>query len=630
MNNGSRSFAPAITDMDSSDRHLNFVAALANFRGTPSYVPDSNTNPAILTSANVTDSIPITAANTDMALLVLPKHRGGTVGRGKIVLAGTTVTASDGVSYTFPSNAFVPQYFYPQSRQLNASYNFVRPSSMGVQVQSNAAPNSSNNITGTLSGASFNSVNDLQTYTVGELQDAAITNGDYRSNVSVTEGLVSVAGPEIVGDFIQVDGATTEYSSYTKRALTSSVINTGGGTSIVPGSWPIYRNVYYSKVSTKVLTLCTSTSGCAIRVFYYRLYFDNSWVLTMAPTEFPELNGSMLAVAGNSTGQNAGVTSRFDIDLITSGGMLAPVFSAKNVAGTNVTVQITGYFEEQSNRSGLGPGSMILAQGLGVGQNLIIDGRINYEAIPNAGLTKDVKTDFYLHRSAPTMVHEIPLAEAVFNSPNSPVDRVMTLTEHRVLLQHAGEYATMHGAMRYSFGWTDLWNIGKKVLSYVPKFAPIVGSAFGPEGTMIGSQVGDLASNLNSALGIRNSASKRMRHGMITNGQTFYSKVTPTITETQRGTLQESPGHHSTPLSGTWRWVVLSYLLISLTLVLILTCLLRRMLLTLFSDAVLGRLRLGRLSQLLYSLYSQEIELHGWNAFSSAKRRSCPNLMMEC
>jgi hypothetical protein len=497
---------------------------------------------------------------------------------------------------------------------------------MGVQVQSNAAPNSANNITGIISGASFNSINDLQTYTVGELQDAAITNGDYRSNVSVVEGLVSIAGPEIVGDFIQVDGSSTEYSAYTKRVLPSQVLNTGASLTLVSAPWNIYRNVYNSKVKVKVLLVSPTAGIQCVRVYHYRILFDNNWTLVMIPSEFSELNGSAIAAPGSTT-IGVGSTYSFDIDLIANYGMLAPIVSAKNVAvGASVAVQVTGYFEEQSNRSGLGPGTMILAQGLGVGQNLIIDGKINYEAIPNAGLSKDVKTDFYLHRSEPTMVHQIPLAEAVFNSPNSPVDRIMTIQQHRELIAHSFEYATLKGAMRYSFGWSDLWNIGKTAMSYVPRFAPILGSVFGPEGTMIGSKIGDVASELNKTLGIRNSASKRLRHGALSNGSIFYSKVTTKNTETQIGTRLECHGLHSIPHYGMWRQVVLSYLLISLTLVLILLFLARRTLLRVSSDAVLGRLRLGRLSQLLYSLYSQEIELHGWNAFSSARRRSCPLL----
>jgi len=152
----------------------------------------------------------------------------------------------------------------------------------------------------------------------------------------------------------------------------------------------------------------------------------------------------------------------------------------------------------------------------------VLDSRIAYEAVPNAALSKDVKTDYYHHRMSAMTVHELPLAEAVFNSADSPVDRIMTTSEYRQLLQHVGAYGNLHSALRYSWGWGDVLNWGKKIMGYVPKVAPMVGSFFGPEGMEVGRMVGDVAHGINTTLGIRESRGMKRRHGFVTN-DTFYS-----------------------------------------------------------------------------------------------------------
>lgn len=574
--------------MAPNDRPLNYIRSLVDFRGKPSYIPDGNNTPAILTSANITDNVPITASNTNMAFVVLPRHRGGTIIRGAIVAAGTILTATDGTSITLANNTFVPQYYYPQSRNLAQSYNYLRVASMGVQVVSSAAPNNSNNITGTFSAGSFNSINDLNTYTAGELEDAAITNGDYRVNRIVQEGITAIAGPEVVDEFIQMGGSSVTYSSKTSVAIKSTpvVVNS---TNLVASPWAVLRNTMNSMVPTTVfITGSSGTTG--VFPSFYRIYIDNNWTPQLAIVSTSELGTPVFQAP--TVGTATSLTFNVTINLIDQVGLLAPIVTFRNITGnTSTTCLAESLFPEQSNRAGLGPGIMILAQGLGVGQSVILDSRINYEAVPNSSLTRDVKTDFYHHRMSAMTVHELPLAEAVFNSADSPVDRVMTTPEYIELLRHVSEYGNLHSALRFSWGWNDLFDWGKKIMGYLPKVAPVVGSFFGPEGTMIGSAVGNFAHDINNTLGIRESRGGKRRHGLLTD-TIFYSKVWHLQSTTvDHDFRQVQTGPHTNWTDGWLFLVVMLLLLISSLVSLLLQCRRKVTPLSFFLELVQDRMR---------------------------------------
>lgn len=519
-----------------------YARMLFDCRNHTTFVPDLTTAPTILTNANINTNYPfdyigdgITNPPGSGAVLVRPNFNAHTTTLGVINPPGVKFVAmsSNIGDITVGRAMFVPQENVPMSRNMAASYTYLRPVASFTGVQSATTSTTNASLSGTFDVAAFNDLNDFSTFTPGELADIAVTTKDYAVNVPVKDGVVYTPGPEILQPMTvpQVANSTSTFTgtgAYVQTPSTGPVVFTTDLQPIVSqatsGQVDYPLNIPTTLVGGKVrieinlrTSLGTFVPGDTVS-FIFAKGFTGQVVMTGTQTALAGPFADTISTQGSlplngNTSQN--LTFTLDLDrkpvaslyTIKSSGnntsVMLPVIGISLItAGTFLNAANVEYFSvsvtpfNQATFTGSGPGAIMLFQGLATGMTIQTTQLVAYEAVPNGPLSKDVKTSSYRWRQRDPS--EITAAETLFNSPNLPVRRV-----------YSGPIFNDLSASGLSFSKASIFRNASflgKIAGFIGSVAPIIGGAFGPQFAPIGAAVGGIANSFRGASGIPRSA----------------------------------------------------------------------------------------------------------------------------
>jgi len=517
-----------------------YARMLYDCRNHITFVPDLTTAPTILTNANINTNYPfdyigdgITNAPGNGAVLVRPNFNAHTTTLGVINPSGVRFKSmSSNIGDVVVDRAmFVPQENVPMSRNLAASYTYLRPIASFTGIQSATTSTTNASLSGTFDVAAFNDLNDFSTFTPGELADIAVTTKDYAVNVPVRDGVIYTPGPEILQPMTvpQVANSTSTFTGtgvYVQTPAVGPVVFTTDLKPLlnqtVSGQADYPLNIPTTLVGGKLKVEINIRSSAQSFVpgdsvgFIFAKGFTGQVTLENTPVAGPfadtvSTQGS-LALDGNHS-QSFSFTLDLDRRPVVSNyvikspgnntSVLLPVIGVVlETQGTFLNGQNVDYFSvsvtpyNQATFTGSGPGSLILFQGLATGMTVQTTQLVAYEAVPNGPLSKDVKTSSYRWRKRDPS--EITAAETLFNSPNLPVRRVYSGPVFNNM-ESAGLSFDKAGIFRNASFFGDLAGI-------IGTVAPIIGGAFGPQYAPIGAAIGGIANSFRGASGIPRSA----------------------------------------------------------------------------------------------------------------------------
>lgn len=460
-----------------------YAMMLANPTAHTQFVPDMETMPSIITSANISvnQSLKDFADNSGNGLgsgtiIIRPRNKNHVTTYGQTYKAGIKVfpaawpagyTAPNAVA--LPKACFIPIADYQMSRDLSQSYTNIRPIASRTVFASSTRPTDAAQISGTVNSAAVNDLADFTTFSPSELADVSVTSKDYAMQIPIFNGTTYTPGPEILQPFTipatsalpaargipnpNVSTAITSnqssipnvsYWADLTTAINATILpNTGVGTIQLLKMPIIPSTIIGGKVKVDIAISYPSATGGAgnsISVFLIGSYtgpMQNGSGLDQGPFYQCMFANDCLLYAG-SNGPTFTYTSVVDIDSILLDNvnnsittvqnttMLLPligVAASKTALGLNslTSFQVTVTPLSNVNATSTGPLGYINFQAAAEGQTLTLTQVVQYEAIPNGALAKDVKTSSYPWRNRDPL--EITVAEKLFNSASGILRR---------------------------------------------------------------------------------------------------------------------------------------------------------------------------------------------------------------
>jgi hypothetical protein len=523
-----------------SDDLAGYATMLAFPRSHCQFVPDFETRPSILTDANISENYPIeqlrSPSSSRIFLIVLPRFAQHSTIVGTIENNLTLNWASLGYAALVNAPAIltgaypIPNTYIRMSRVFANSYTFLRPIASVTQVSSSTTSTTSAALSGILHAAAFNDLNDFTTFASAEVGDVCVTTKDSIQNAPINLGIAYTPGPEILQPFTNPvglpnigdittpvpSGGFTSYVTTTVYGVSQISYQTELKQFVVTGN-PINAHAFFPLACSRVnlgSTLqvdvkCRLSAAILTNTISIYLYG-----IRMTPTGQVIFPFRVATLAPGTANTNTSLSDVIDLTDQISGTtyMLLPYVSLTTSATlpptaltADSTLEIIVSNLGQGDYRSSGPGACILAESVGNGQTLQITQKVNYEAVPNGALSKDVKTSTYAWRNRDPI--ELTVAEAAFNSSRTAIRRIyyglvysgMTddLTWQRGI--------SKSGIMREASFWSSLGNIAKGVGKVASVALPMVASAFGPQYAPLGQAAGSIVGAL-SSIGDRQSA----------------------------------------------------------------------------------------------------------------------------
>lgn len=458
-------------------------------------IPDLECRPSVIVTntitANITTTSPATTAIPSNYIFFFPKSEN--VGLYQCVMRKVSEALNLApLSLTVTNDALMPAIWnvIAPSRDLADSYTYIRPSGAWLGVSSSTTSTTSAAISGTITAAAINDIQDLQLFNEGELSDLASTRKDIVLQVPVYTGAIYTPGTEIIDQYMVPSTANVipRNNAVPHTSTTVDYDNTTLATSYAM-SVPTITLGQAIDIDISIHTVLWG-GEVNLTFTFYSLFstdgiFSNLQVAASVKVPIKLANDSTIikvpTIHVESTQENP-------ISLVP--GFLVTA----NTTGASGTMQITVDlgFPSYTNYRRTGPLGVFYINGMAIGQTLQLTGAINYEALPSGTIGRDVKpTPSAMVRYRDP--HEITLVEALFNSPDSPIKRVWNGMEYANMLLTLNDIITRRSMEHYAWSFSQLFDQG---LSLLGTYAPSIGSLFGAPGALIGNGVGSLATGI--------------------------------------------------------------------------------------------------------------------------------------
>lgn len=560
-----------------------YATMLFDASSSAEFVPDFETKPSIITNASISTNYPSQYFDGVVAtagvngkyggLLVRPNDRNHSTYSGVIADFNDFNPGTDlpyvGPNYTSKKPAFVPMAYLPMSRDLSRSYTLMRPVASKTSVASATTSTTTAAISGVFHSAAFNDLNDFSTFAPAELNDISVTTKDYATQVPCYDGVVYTPGPEMLQRFTtphgesSIDGTDSLVKTNAVVACLKSEPQIEYQSTIDPFVTTIAPNgsaavdiaippVTVGSTLTVRLNVQLTTGARDAGVSLYLV------AIGVNPVTKAVMNRK-IELYRHHQSEGHGLDSAYSetsVDLTTfhdnQGYMLLPyLFATSTVGYVGDKADKRSFISVMNNSSAgysnTGPGCLILMESIATGQTVQLQQLVNYEAVPNGALTKDVKTSSYSWRRRDGS--EIEAAEIAFNSPNFPVRRVYTGPMYQQLKNMYAEGFSKEEIVRSASGFGSF-------LRSIATLAPVVGGMFGPKGAIVGqaiNSVTDAFTRDSSPMIFRSSAAMRtsspyLRNAMnVTKPRAFCTPMDESSSDSDSEPSVQKPVHMCAP-----------------------------------------------------------------------------------
>jgi len=463
-------------------------------------VPDLNMTTSIPKSVSVTNNLTIAGGASASLLLLCTFHSKGEVIR---VFAYDSAT---GYNYLTSIEA---------DEDLSTSFSRSRFVSGGLKIQSATVTGTTYTLAGTVNAISYQDLPDISTLTYNTLSSYARNNTDRVGSIPVANGVVVLAHPEGDHDFAPFE--TANYLSEDRCVMTNFPSLTGAGPtapfvtgiqvgiastqtvfdtdllagSVPPNAWG--RTRITGNVQLELHNRDVGTSAGDHRLDVYQT------TVTAHPTTYAQVV-TRTRIARTRffttipTGDTHFVSYQFD-QIVTIDGPTITRYDAEFVfqgtptdldltveAGSHITCYYYGFSDDSH-----GPGSLVALQELTNGQTVAIAGMLNYEAVPDAELARNIRTNY---GGIEDTMH-MTIAETMIKAgAGAGIKFVYTLPEY-LSLQKTGYFASISSPQNTRlYASSFLKGLSK---FFTSKVKPVMRDIALPLGTAVGAAFGQPA-----------------------------------------------------------------------------------------------------------------------------------------
>jgi hypothetical protein len=401
----------------------------------------------------------------------------GSTGAGLVLFTPHSLSRTARL-FAWNGTNYVYAYDIAPSEDLSDGFTWARPVSGCLSVKSNTRSGNNVNLSGSINAASYQFLPDMNTLDFSKIVSYKRNDVDMESQVEIENGVIALMHPDGQPQFHPINTSAVQTTSELLKA----------DITLTPGTYATLTSpVPYANMTGNIdvfvdaqLNYGVSGAGStATPEFNVTLKYDqidpNDWTVTNTQTIVKNVR-----CVNTSTG---GVVNKWDpyvkfstyvpgflkeVDISFRDGSVG---MSANVTDGNIHLHSYDYYSKHAN----GPGSMIAFEAVDTSQYINITGKMNYEAVPDAVLARQMNTTYSSKLEQPLTLALVEYAIA--NYQRSGLKFLWNIERYQNFIQNKMAHYTTEGYLGTASGFTSFL---KKLLYYGgPAVGQVVGSLVG-------------------------------------------------------------------------------------------------------------------------------------------------------
>lgn len=386
----------------------NFLRTIIDPFNFTSTIPDLDMTSSVLKDVSITSNITVGATGAGL-LLWTPNSPDGVL----------RLFAWDGARYNYLETITPDQ-------PIEDAYALSRFVSGGLKVVSSTISGGNFNVSGTFNASNYQFLPDLKTLTYQTIPSYCRSLTDKLLSVRVPDGLVALAYPDGRYDFLARETNGVHTISNVIEAIVPDTSFTAQNVTFTAGvEFPDNLTGWTTFVMQFYMVSAGNPGACsALLTINQRNADPNNWANNIVVPIFCTIDGFGSNLINTVISRYFRVYIPGFIDTIQVAAQTGTF--TLGMGGNNLSIQNESYYA----RGYLGPGTLIAFQSVTPGQEISLAGKLNYEAVPDAQLSRDIPTSRG-HMENPL---EMELAEyAIAHGEENGIKFLYELNEYNLL-----------------------------------------------------------------------------------------------------------------------------------------------------------------------------------------------------